>query len=168
MRYLLCTALALAACGRTDTGREAQKADTAATPAVAETTGKPALPAPAPGPDSAFTARLVGTWAAKGYDSGSTRPQRFTITWTRAPDGGVTGKIAFRQGETYNVKVVSTSDSTLVYESDPHQSPTLKTEVVTRTEARLSGDSLTGKYEAKAKEGGKSLSGRFSAKRAQR
>jgi hypothetical protein len=167
MRYLLCTALALAACGRTDRAREA-KTDTAATPAVADTTAKPAPPAPAPGPDTALTARLVGSWRAQGYDSGSTRPQRFTITWSRAPDGGVTGKIAFRQGETYNVKVVSTSDSTVVYESDPHQSPTLKAEVVTHTEARLSGDSLTGKYEARAKEGGKTLSGRFSAKRAQR
>jgi hypothetical protein len=167
MRYLLCTALALVACGRTDTAREA-KTDTAATPAVADTTARPAPPAPAPGPDTALTARLVGSWRAQGYDSGSTRPQRFTITWSRAPDGGVTGKIAFRQGETYNVKVVSSSDSTVVYESDPHQSPTLKAEVVTRTEARLSGDSLTGKYEARAKEGGKTLSGRFSAKRAQR
>jgi hypothetical protein len=166
MRYLLCTALALAACGRTDTARNARTADTTAAPAVAETTAKPA--APAPGPDTALTARLVGSWTAKGYDSGSTRPQRFTITWNRAPDGAVTGKIAFRQGETYNVKVVSASDSTVVYESDPHRSPTLKAEVVTRTEARLAGDSLTGKYEARAKEGGKTLSGRFSAKRAER
>jgi hypothetical protein len=166
MRFLLCTAVALAACGRTDTAREAQTADTAAAPAMAETTATPAPPAPAP--DTALTARLVGSWTARGYDSGSTRPQRFTITWSRSPDGGVTGKLAFRQGETYNVKVVSTSDSTVVYESDPHQSPTLKAEVVTRTEAQLSGDSLTGKYEARAKEGGKTLSGRFSAKRAQR
>jgi hypothetical protein len=37
---------------------------------------------------------------------------------------------------------------------------------VTRTEARLSGDSLTGTYEARATAGEKVLRGRFSAARA--
>ena len=31
--------------------------------------------------------------------------------------------VAFAGGEKYNVKMVSTGDSTFVYESDPHQSP---------------------------------------------
>jgi hypothetical protein len=156
MRYLLCTALALAACGRTETARETKAADTTAAPSTSP-------------PAQAMTAvpdRLLGTWTAQGYDAGSTKPQQFTITWTRAPDGGLVGTIAFHPGETYNVKVVSTSDSTLVYESDPHQSPTLKAQVVTRTQARLVGDSLTGTYEARAKQGGKVLKGRFTAKRA--
>ena len=169
MRYLLCTIVAIAACGPSETARKAERGETAAAPAIAEST-RPAPPAAAPAPtrapDSVFAARLAGTWNAKGYDSGSTRPQRFTITWTRAPDGGLTGKIAFRGGEKYDVKVVSTSDSTVVYESQPHRSPTLATEVVTRTEARLSGDSLSGTYEARATGGGKSLRGKFSAKRA--
>jgi hypothetical protein len=154
MRYLLCTALALAACERRDTGRETGATDT--TTAVA------------PEPDrttSAVADRLLGTWTAKGYDSGSNRAQEFTITWTRAPDGGLSGTVAFRPGETYNVKVVSTGDSTIVYQSEPHRSPTLKAQVVTRTEARLVGDSLTGTYEAKAETGGKVLKGRFTATR---
>jgi hypothetical protein len=113
-----------------------------------------------------LAARLVGTWTAQGYDSGTTRPQRFTITWSRVPEGGLAGQIAFREGEKYNVKVVSSSDSTLVYESDPHRSPTLEAEVVTRTEARLSGDSLIGTYEARAPAGEKTLRGRFTATRA--
>ncbi len=153
MRYLLCITLALAACGRAETARDARAPDT--TP-------------PAPAPDQAMSAvpdRLLGMWTAQGYDAGSNRPQRFTITWTRAPDGGLIGTIAFHPGETYNVKVVSTGDSTIVYESEPHQSPTLKALVVTRTEARLVGDSLTGTYEARAKEGGKVLRGRFTAER---
>ncbi|MGH7630956.1 MAG: hypothetical protein ACREOF_16540 [Gemmatimonadales bacterium] len=160
MRYLLCAAFALAACGRADTAREDQ-ADTG----VIDTTAA-AAPAPAPAPGAALATRLQGTWNAAGKDSGSTRTQKFTITWTQAPDGGLTGKIAFRPGETYNVKVVSSSDSRLVYESDPHQSPTLKAEVVTRTEARLSGDSLIGDYEARAATTGKTLRGRFTAKKA--
>jgi hypothetical protein len=162
MRYLLCAVLALAACERPDTTRDAQRADTTPVPPAA---------APAPSPDTAaFAARLVGTWEAQGYDSGATRPQRFTLTWKRAPEGGgaggLTGQIAFRPGTTYSVKVVSISDSTMLYESEPHRSPTLKAEVVTRTEARLSGDSLTGTYEARATAGEKVLRGRFTAARA--
>jgi hypothetical protein len=160
MRHLLCAVLALAACGRAETPREAQRADTTPTPP-----GPPAA-APAPSKDTAAFARLVGTWAAQGFDSGSTRPQRFTLTWSRAPEGGVTGQVAFKPGEKYRVKLVSISDNnTVVYESDPHRSPTLKTDVVTRTEARLSDDSLSGTYEARATAGEKVLRGRFSAAR---
>jgi hypothetical protein len=154
MRYLLYTAFVLAACGRADTARDARAGDTAASSA--------------PAPDRAMSAvedRLLGTWTAQGYDAGSTRAQQFTVTWTRSPDGSLGGTIAFRPGETYNVKVVSTGDSTIVYESEPHHSPTLKGQVVTRTQARFVGDSLTGTYEARATEGGKVLRGRFTAKR---
>jgi hypothetical protein len=159
MRYFLCALLALAACNRPNTAREAQRVDTTPAPPAA-------APAPAASQDTAaFTARLVGTWNAEGYDSGTTRPQRFTLTWSRAPGGGLTGQIAFHPGEKYSVKVVSMSDSSVVYESQPHRSPTLKANVVTHTDARLSGDSLTGTYEARATEGGKVLRGRFSAAR---
>ncbi len=154
MRYLLCTALILAACERADTARDTLPADTAATVA--------------PAPDRAMSAvadRLLGTWTAQGYDAGSNRAQQFTITWDRLPEGGLGGTIAFRPGETYNVKVVSTGDTTIVYESEPHHSPTLKAQVVTRTEARFVGDSLVGTYEARAQEGGKVLRGRFTATR---
>jgi hypothetical protein len=157
MRYLLCTALILAACERAETARDTLPADSAA--------------AVAPAPDRAMSAvpdRLLGTWTAQGYDAGSNRAQQFTMTWSRAPDGGLGGVIAFRPGTKYNVKVVSTGDSTIVYESEPHHSPTLKAQVVTRTEARLVGDSLVGTYEAKATEGGKVLRGRFTAKQAAR
>jgi hypothetical protein len=113
---------------------------------------------------SAVPDRLLGSWSAKGYDAGSSRAQPFTINWTRSPDGSLAGTVAFERGEKYNVKVVSTGDSTFVYESEPHQSPTLKAQVVTRTRARLVGDTLTGTYEAKAKSG-KVLKGRFTATR---
>ncbi len=155
MRFLLCIALVLAACERRDdTARDAASIDT-----LAPATTRPDRAA------SAVADRLVGTWTAQGYDQGSTKPQQFTITWDRSPDGGLTGRIAFKPGTTYNVKLVSTSDSTFVYESEPHQSPTLKAQVVTRTEARVVGDSLVGTYVAKAQTGGKTLRGRFIAKR---
>ncbi len=153
MRYLLYTAFILTACGRADTARDARSTDTAASSAPAADHAMSAVPD-----------RLLGTWTAQGYDAGSTRAQAFTIVWTRAPDGGLVGTIAFRPGETYTVKVVSTGDSTIVYESEPHNSPTLKEQVVTRTQARLVGDSLVGTYEAKGTKGGKVLRGRFTAK----
>jgi hypothetical protein len=164
MRLLICITLGFAAatCGKREAPGDAARMDTAApvTPA-AESSAAPA----ASGVDSAVAARLVGTWSAQGYDSGSTKPQRFTITWTRAPDGGLKGMIAFQKGEKYGVKLISAADDRVVYESDPHRSPTLGAEVVTHTEAQLSGDSLTGSYEARATERGKTLRGRFTAKR---
>jgi hypothetical protein len=155
MRYLLCTLLVLAACERrSETARDTTRMgnDTVAT----DTTGAPAQTM------AAVPDRLLGTWTAQGYDAGSKRAQPFTITWSRAPDGSLAGVIAFRSGERYNVKVVSTGDSTIVYQSDPHRSPTLKTRVVTRTTAKMVGDSLTGTYTAK---GSKVLRGRFIAVR---
>ncbi|MGH7511442.1 MAG: hypothetical protein ACREOQ_00825 [Gemmatimonadales bacterium] len=159
MRFLLCALLTAAACGRADKGREASPADT--TPAAPAASPAPAAAAP---DTAAMAARLIGTWEAQGYDSGGTRPQGFTLAWSRSPGGGLTGQIAFRSGEKYAVKLVSLSDSSLVYESERHRSPTLRTEVVTRTEARLSGDSLSGTYEARATAGeAKVLRGRFTA-----
>jgi hypothetical protein len=161
MRFLLCTVLALAACnrsksefgGRTDTTTTAAPADTMA-------------PAPtAAAPAAELAPKLEGTWKAVGYDSGSTRPSRFTIVWQKAPDGSLVGTITPASGPKYEVRIVSSSDSGFVQESAPHRSPTLGVEVVTHTEARLTGDSLTGTYQAKATTGSKSLSGKFSAKR---
>lgn len=154
MRYLLYTAFALCACGRSERAPDTRASDTAA----------PSAPAPGQAM-SAVADRLLGTWTAQGYDAGSNRAQQFTITWTRSPDGNLAGTIAFRPGETYKVKIVSTSDSTIEYESEPHHSPTLKGQVVTRTHARLVGDSLIGTYDARGTQGGKVLRGRFAARR---
>ena len=153
MRYLLCTALLLAACQRRETASGVPR-DTLVTDTAAPATA-PAM--------SAVPDRLVGSWTALGYDAGSTKAQRFTLTWDRAPDGSLVGVIAFKPGDTYKVKVVSTSDTMIVYESEPHRSPTLKGQVVTRTQARFVGDSLVGTYTARATKGGKVLRGRFTA-----
>jgi hypothetical protein len=155
MRYLLCAALILAACERRDTARETSVTDTL----------KPAADSAPERVATAVADRLLGSWTARGVDEGSNRAQQFTITWSRAADGSLTGVIAFKPGETYDVKVVSTRDSSIVYESEPHRSPTLNAQVVTRTEARLVGDSLVGTYQAKAQTGGKTLKGRFTARR---
>ena len=154
MRYLLCTALLLAACQRRETASDAPR-DT-----MAIDTAAPAMAAPA---KTAVSDRLIGTWTAKGYDAGSTKAQLFTITWNRAPDGSLGGEISFKPGDTYKVKVLSTTDTLITYESEPHRSPTLKGQVVTRTQARFVGDSLVGTYTARATQGGKVLRGHFTA-----
>ncbi|HEX7337160.1 MAG TPA: hypothetical protein VF252_08130 [Gemmatimonadales bacterium] len=151
MRYLFLTALLLAACG----GRDRARSDTE--PGDTAPTATPAM--------SAVPDRLLGTWSAQGRDEGATKADNFTITYTRPPNGGPVGTIAFKPGASYNIKIVSSEDSVIVYESEPHPSPTLKTEVVTRTQVRLAGDSIFGTYEAKAAEGGKVLRGEFRAKR---
>jgi hypothetical protein len=159
MRYLLCTVLVLAACERRDAARDVSADDTTAlADADRDTAG--------PGPTmTALPDRLLGSWKAQGYDAGSSRAQPFTITWTRAPDGSLAGKIAFEGGEAYDVKVVSTTDTLIVYQSAPHRSPTLNTQVVTRTQARMVGDTLLGSYTARASTGGKTLRGTFKATR---
>ena len=161
MRYLLCTLLALAACERRDTARDVSAADTTALANTSErdTTG------PGSQAMTALPDRLLGSWKAQGYDAGSSRGQPFTITWSRAPDGSLTGNIAFEGGEQYDVKVVSTSDTVIVYQSELHRSPTLKTQVVTRTQARVVGDTLVGSYTARSPKGGKTLKGTFRATR---
>ena len=158
MRYLLLAVLILAACERRDSGREVSTIDSVidTLESGADTARSQTM--------TAVPDRLLGSWTAKGYDAGSTRAQPFTINWTRAPDGSLGGTIAFQGGEQYKVKIVSTGDSTFVYESEPHRSPTLKADVVTRTEARLVGDTLVGTYQAKAKTG-KVLKGTFKATR---
>jgi hypothetical protein len=153
MRYLLCTALLLAACQRRETANDLPR-DTL----VTDTTAPAAAPAM-----SAVSDRFLGSWTARGYDAGSTKAQLFTLTWSRAPDGSLVGEIAFKPGDSYKVKVVSTTDTLIVYESEPHRSPTLKGQVVTRTQARFVGDSLVGTYTARATKGGKVLRGRFTA-----
>ena len=159
MRYLLLALLLLPACERRDTGR-----DVSTTADTRIDTLEPASDTTRSQTMSAVPDRLLGSWTAKGYDDGSNRAQTFTLNWTRAPDGSLGGTIAFQGGTQYKVKVVSTGDSTFVYESEPHQSPTLKAQVVTRTEARLVGDTLVGTYQAKARTG-KVLKGSFKATR---
>jgi len=162
MRYLITTAtvLSLIACEKRtdrDTMSTADSAGPTDTVIARDTaSASPAL--------TAVADRLLGSWTANGYDAGSSRAQPFNITWSRSPDGSLAGMVAFAGGEKYNVKMVSTGDSTFVYESDPHQSPTLKARVVTRTLAKLVGDTLVGSYQAKAKSG-KVLKGSFKATR---
>jgi hypothetical protein len=110
MRYLLCAVLALAACRRANTAREAQRADTTPPPPAA---------APAPSQDTAaFAARLVGTWEAQGYDSGATANSSATGP---SPEGGHRADRSNRESTASGC--FRGQDSTVV-ESAPPQSHT--------------------------------------------
>jgi hypothetical protein len=52
------------------------------------------------------------------------------------------------------VRPIAVSESTLVIEFGPYQSPTANVEVITRSEGRLAGDSLVGTYVALPTAGG--------------
>ena len=159
----LCAVLILSACAKKESERGAAATDTAAAAAPAPPSAAPASSTSA---SAGAASKLVGTWTAVGYDSGSTRASHFTVVYRQGTGGGLTGRVTFAgSGPKYNVKIVSVTDSGFVQESDPHQSPTLKKEVVTRTEARFSGDSMSGTFEARPTKGGNPLHGRFSAKR---
>ena len=166
MRYLIvtATALTLVACEKRTERDTMTMADSARSTDTVMARDTASTSASASQAATAVADRLLGSWTAKGYDDGSSRAQPFTMTWSRSPDGSLAGMVAFAGGEKYNVKMVSTGDSTFVYESDPHQSPTLKARVVTRTLAKLVGDTLVGSYQAKAKSG-KVLKGSFKATR---
>jgi hypothetical protein len=166
MRFLPCTTLCalviLSACAKKESERGAAATDTsAAAPAAA-----PAAPASSTSAGAAAASKLVGTWTAVGYDSGSTRASHFTVVYHQGTGGDLTGTVTFAgSGPKYNVRIVSITDSGFVQESDPHQSPTLKKDVVTHTEARFTGDSMSGTFEARPTKGGSPLHGRFTAKR---
>lgn len=125
-------------------------------------------PSPHPtDPDSAALAsKLVGKWMGARYDSGSTAPHQFRMSWKRASDGELTGMVAPTSGQSYVTKVVWSSDTGFVTESAPHKSGELGEQVVTRTVSHLKGDSLWGTFELRPMSyKGRSEQGHFSAAR---
>lgn len=115
---------------------------------------------------TALASKLVGKWAGTRYDSGSTASHQFTMDWKKASDGQLTGKVASTTGQSYETKVVWSSDTGFVTESAPHKSGELNEEVVTRTVSHLKGDSLWGIFEMRPTSyRGRSVAGRFTAAR---
>lgn len=113
---------------------------------------------------TALASQLIGRWTGARYDSGSTTPHQFTMKWTKAPDGHLTGMVTAGSQAGYETNVVWSSDTGFVTESAPHRNSDLNEEVVTRSVAHLKGDSLWGTFEMRPMTyRGKSESGKFSA-----
>ncbi len=127
MRKLLCLAVPVAACARE----------------------KPRAPV-------SVAERYAGTWKGRSFRSASDTGIPFTTQMTASAEGALSGTLSFTGLSTPAIpmRTIELTDSTIVFEIGPYQSPTANTEVITRSEARLAGDSLWGTYEMLPTRGG--------------
>jgi hypothetical protein len=141
MRVALCAALVAAACAPADKSRAA-----AAGPAQ----------------------KYAGTWDGRAYHSESDTGTPFRIISSVAEDGSLRGTLMFPQvpEPPIPVRARQVSDTALVNEIGPYQSPAAHHRVLTTTTGRLHGDSLNGTFEMRPAEGGNAImSGTFRSKR---
>jgi len=119
MRTLLCIALIVAGCAR-------------------ETARVPANPAQ----------KYAGTWEGRSVQTGMDSGVTWTSQITATDAGTVSGTLAFTGlgMPPVEVRTIELSDSMIVFEMGPYESPTAKAEVITRSEGRVSGDSLWGTF----------------------
>ena len=141
MRSVLCAALVAAACAPADKSR-----------------------APAAGPAQKY----AGTWDGRAYHSESDTGTPFRIVSSVAEDGSLRGTLMFPQSPEppIPVRARQVSDTALVSEIGPYQSPAAHRRVLTTTTGRLHGDSLNGTFDMRPADGGNAImSGRFRSKR---
>lgn len=143
MRSLVWAALAAAAC----TPGDRRGADGPATPAQ----------------------KYAGTWEGRAFHSESDTGTPFRIVSSVAQDGTLRSTLTLLSvttPEPIPVRARAVSDTTLVDETGPYQSPSTHRLVVTTTTGRLHGDSLNGTFQMRPAEGGATLmSGTFRSKR---
>lgn len=127
MRSLLCLALVVTACARE----------------------KPRAPV-------SSAERYAGTWEGRSVRDGSDSGASFTMQMTASAEGVLSGTLAFTGVSTppIVVRTMELTDSMIVFEIGPYESPTVHKEVITRSEGRLAGDSLWGVYVALPTVGG--------------
>ncbi|HWP36012.1 MAG TPA: hypothetical protein VNL18_00520 [Gemmatimonadales bacterium] len=127
MRRLLCLTLIVAGCAR-----EAPRA--------------PANPAD----------RYAGTWDGVSFRAGSDSGISWTSQMAATAEGTVTGTLTFSGMEAapIELRTIELSDSMIVFEMGPYESPTARAEVITRSTGRVVGDSLWGTFEMLPTAGG--------------
>jgi hypothetical protein len=109
-----------------------------------------------------------GTWIGRTFRSDADTGIAWTNVVNVMPDSSLTGSLRFAEGGRGGpvaVTYLQMTDSTTVQELGPYYSPTVKAEVMTRVEARVSGDSMWGNYEMRPTKGGAPIRGRLAAKR---
>lgn len=119
MRTLFCLALILMGCAR-----EAARA--------------PANPAE----------KYAGTWEGRSFRSASDSGVAWTSEMTATAAGTLSGTLTFTGtgAPPIELRTIELSDSMIVFEMGPYESPTAKAPVITRSEGRVSGDSLWGTF----------------------
>ncbi|MFN2399818.1 MAG: hypothetical protein ABR543_14455 [Gemmatimonadaceae bacterium] len=156
MRFIPCllVAVVVAACApkdNTDAMADSAMMDTSA----GETT------------EARRAAMFAGTWEGRSYRTDSDSGVAWANVVTVDADGKANGSLTFKGSSMAPVamRAMEMTDSSVVWEMGPYTSPTTKSEVTTRTEARVAGDSLWGTFEATPTKGGDKIRGRISAKR---
>jgi hypothetical protein len=119
MRTLLCLVLVLAACARETPRAPANLAD-----------------------------KYAGTWHGSSMVTGSDSGVTWTSQMTATASGSLSGTLTFEGTSTppVDVRTIELSDSIVVLEMGPYDSPTTKDQVITRSTGRVSGDSLVGTF----------------------
>lgn len=143
MRIVLCAALAAAACTPRD---------------------KPGGAGASAGPAQKY----AGTWEGRAFHSEADTGTPFRIVSSVAEDGSLRGTLMFPQvpEPPIPVRARQISDTALVNEIGPYQSPAAHRRVLTTTTGKLHGDSLNGTFEMRPAEGGNAiLNGTFRSKR---
>ena len=136
----LCAALVLAACAPGDNARA------------------PASPA----------LKYAGTFEGRSYSREADTGTPFRLEASVAPDGTLRGTLTFTTvaGPPIPVRGRQVTDTAVVNEIGPYQSPTVHRLVVTTTTGKLRGDSLNGTFEMRPADGGAPIAhGAFRSRR---
>ena len=112
--------------------------------------------------------KYSGTWEGRAFHSESDTGVPFRIVSSVGQDGTLRGTLSFLSvaSPPIPVRAREVSDTMLVDEAGPYQSPSARRLVVTTTSGRLHGDSLNGTFQMRPAEGGATImSGTFRSKR---
>jgi hypothetical protein len=121
---------------------------------------------PAPS-EPAVANAMVGIWSGTVFESVADPGTPFTLVQVKHADGTVTGQIAFNGSSIplTDVKVLEATADRYVALIGPYASPRDSRQIVARLDARLDGQTLTGKVYARPVDGGKAYKGHFTAER---
>lgn len=91
--------------------------------------------------------RYAGTWQGRSTVEGSSSGATWKFA-AAATGGALTGTLAYAGPDStpIPVRTVVLSDTAIVFEIGPYRDPVPNTEVITRFEGRVSGDSLAGTF----------------------
>jgi hypothetical protein len=92
--------------------------------------------------------QYAGTWDGRSMRTGSDSGVSWTSEMTATPTGTVSGTLTFSGPDTIRIEMrtLELTDSVIVFEMGPYQSPTAKAQVITRSTGQVSGDSLWGTF----------------------
>lgn len=92
--------------------------------------------------------QYAGAWDGQSVPEGADSGVAWVLDMSVTAEGTLSGTLTFSGSETpVAVRPVEVTDSAVVLELGPYESPTVGAMVVTRSSGRVSGDSLWGNFE---------------------